>query len=97
MTDTNTKWDGIIIRLRSAGESIVFPTLVKEALNAIYSKPVGRSLLDQIAALAGKKKYGYTVVIMRPKDLRIVQSNAGLGRLCCINKYNYLIFIYFSK
>lgn len=77
--DTPTRWDGIIIRLRSATESSMFPGLVTESLNMIYSKPVGKALLDQIAAEAAKKKYGYTICIMRPKDLSIEDKDDGKG------------------
>jgi hypothetical protein len=43
-SDTPTKWNGIIIRLRGDGESGMFPTLVQEALAKIESKAVGKSL-----------------------------------------------------
>jgi Effector protein len=76
-SDTATRWDGIIIRLRSEDESAMFPAIVKEALNKIASKPVGRSLLEDIAALANKKKFGYTVAIMRPGGLSIVNNGQG--------------------
>jgi hypothetical protein len=57
----------------------MFPSIVREALNRIASKPVGKSLLDQIAGLGGKKKFGYTVAIMRPAGLAIVDKNDGQG------------------
>ncbi len=79
MPDTQTQWDGIVIRLRSAGESAMFPGIVAEALNKIYSKPVGKALLDQIAQQAGKKKFGYTVCIMRPAGLSLQDKNDGKG------------------
>ncbi|HEX4949460.1 MAG TPA: M91 family zinc metallopeptidase [Blastocatellia bacterium] len=77
--DTPTRWDGIIIRLRSASESAMFPGLVAEALNTIYSKPVGKKLLDQIAAQGAKKKFGYTICIMRPANLSLEDKNDGKG------------------
>lgn len=67
--DTPTRFDGIIVRLRSATESAMFPGIVSEALNTIYSKPVGKKLMDEIVGLASKKKFGYTVCIMRPANL----------------------------
>jgi hypothetical protein len=70
--DTNTRWDGIIVRMRSADESISYPTIVLEALNKIYSKPVGKALLDQIVAGVAKKQFGFTVCIMRPGKMEVV-------------------------
>ncbi len=72
--DTNTRWDGIIVRMRSDTESISYPTIVAESLNIIYSKPVGKKLLDQIVAEVGKKQFGYTVCIMRPASMLVVDS-----------------------
>lgn len=73
-SDTATRWDGVIIRLRSDDESLLFPSIVKEALNKIYSKPVGQALLDQLLAGVAKKKFGYTVAIMRPAKMQIVDQ-----------------------
>ncbi len=66
MTDTATKWAGIIIRTK-ATDSKAFIGLVNAALDKINSKPVGKSLLDSIANEVGKVKFGYTVCIM-PKN-----------------------------
>ena len=77
--DIPTSFDGIIVRLRYEGESALFPGIVKEALNKINSKPTGKELLKQIVALNNKKKFGYTVCIMRPSDLSIVNKNDGKG------------------
>lgn len=77
--DMQTRWDGIIVRLRTATESAMFPGIVSENLNMIYSKPVGQALLDQIAAQAAKKKFGYTICIMRPANLAIIDKNDGSG------------------
>jgi len=68
MPDTQTQWDGIIIRTK-ATDSNAFVGLVQAALNKIYSKPVGKNLIDAIVADAGKRKFGYTVCIM-PKASR---------------------------
>ena len=57
----------------------MFPAIVSEALNKIYSQPVGKSLLDQIAGLSSRKKFGYTVCIMRPANLSIIDTNDGKG------------------
>ena len=77
--DTQTDFDGIIIRLRSPNESVHFPQLVKDALKSINSKPVGKQLLSEIVALKNKKKFGYTVCIMRPGGLSVVDKNNGEG------------------
>ncbi|MBL8896032.1 MAG: hypothetical protein JNM84_00310 [Planctomycetes bacterium] len=66
MTDTQTPYDGIIVRTK-AGDSNKFDAKVIAALNTLYSKPVGRALLDAIVGMANKKKFGYTVCIM-PKE-----------------------------
>jgi hypothetical protein len=77
--DHNTRFDGIIVRLRGDSESAMFPGIVNEALAKISSKPVGKTLIDGIVSQAGKKKYGYTVCIMRPADMSIVDKNDGKG------------------
>jgi hypothetical protein len=77
--DIPTSFDGIIVRLRSEGESALFPAIVNEALKNINSKPTGKELLKQIVALNHKKKFGYTVCIMRPSNLSIVNKNDGKG------------------
>lgn len=77
--DTQTDFDGIIIRLRSPNESVMFPQLVKDALASINSKPAGKTLLSEIVKLKGKKKFGYTVCIMRPGGLSIADKNNGKG------------------
>ena len=77
--DIQTGFEGIIIRLRSPNESVHFPQLVKDALAAINSKPVGKQLLSGIVALKNKQKFGYTVCIMRPGGLAVVDKNDGKG------------------
>lgn len=77
--DTPTPYAGIVIRLRSAGESAIFPILVAEALAKIDSKPVGKQLLSEIVALSSRAKFGYTVCIMRPANLSVVEPNDGRG------------------
>lgn len=77
--DTQTDYDGIIIRLRNPNESVHFPQLVKDALKTIDSKPVGKELLSEIVKLSGKKQFGYTVCIMRPADLSFADKNDGRG------------------
>lgn len=66
MADTATDWAGVIIRTK-ATDSKAFVGLVKAALAKIDSKPVGKALLQGIAAESGKAKWGYTVCIM-PKE-----------------------------
>jgi hypothetical protein len=63
--DTPTPYPGIIIRMSSAADSVVFPTLVKAALAQIASIPTGNKLLAGIASRAGNAKFGYTVCIQR--------------------------------
>lgn len=72
--DTPTGFPGVIIRMRSEKESAYFPTLALEALAKINSKPVGKIMLEQIVAREHKKKFGYTVCIMRPAGLGIVDD-----------------------
>lgn len=60
----DTGYNHIKVRVDTA-LSPMFPAMVKEALNKIYSKPVGKSLLDNIMA-QGAPKFGYKVCIMRP-------------------------------
>jgi len=78
-TDTQTDFPGIIIRLRNPSESVAFPTIVKEALAKINSKPVGRTLLEEIVNLRDRAKFGYTVCIMRPNGLAVEEKNDGKG------------------
>lgn len=67
MPEKNTKWAGVTITTRPT-DSKLFVGLVETALDKIYSKPVGKSLLDAIAAEVGKAgRGGYTVTIY-PKD-----------------------------
>jgi hypothetical protein len=73
--DIQTGYNGIIIRLRNENESIMFPSLVKEALQKIASRPMGHKLLNNIAALSGRAKFGYTVCIRRPANMSIVNGN----------------------
>jgi hypothetical protein len=63
--DTQTQYPGIIIRMKSANESVVYPTLVTQALAQIAMFPTGNKLLTGITALANKAQFGYTVCIMR--------------------------------
>ncbi|MEZ5670661.1 MAG: M91 family zinc metallopeptidase [Alphaproteobacteria bacterium] len=60
----DTGFEHIKVRV-DTDQSPMFPTMVKEALTTIYSKPVGKSLLDKIKA-EGQAKFGYKVCIMRP-------------------------------
>lgn len=80
--DHDTRWDGIIIRIRQengVNESVVYPTLVLGALNTIYAQRTGKRLLDRIVSHANKKKFGYTVCIMRPDKLAMVKPTDGGG------------------
>ncbi len=51
--------------MQSQTDSVMFPTLVKDALRKISHTPAGKNLLTGITQLAGHKKFGYTVCIMR--------------------------------
>ena len=60
-------------------QSPMFPTMVKESLNKIYSKPVGKALLDRIMA-EGQAKFGYKVCIMRPDmSVKVVKGMTMVG------------------
>lgn len=64
-SDTKTIHPGIIIRMKQATDSVMFPTLVNQALSQIASLPSGRKLLTGISSRVGQSKFGYTVCIMR--------------------------------
>jgi len=63
--DTQTIYPGIIIRMKNQQESVLFPTLVNQALQQIASVPTGNRLLTNISNLVARQKFGYTVCIMR--------------------------------
>jgi len=63
--DTPTTYPGIIIRMNSAAESVMFPSLVKLALIEIAATATGLKLLNGISARVGSAKFGYTVCIKR--------------------------------
>lgn len=67
--DTQTMYAGIIVRMNNAAESVMFPTLVTDALTKIASTPTGRKLLTGIAAKSHLAKFGFTVCIIRA-DMR---------------------------
>lgn len=75
MTDHTTKWDGIIIRC--SDQDIYFPTLTKDALDRIASRPLGKSLLHSIHKRAHKKKFGYTVCIQKPSGAHGTTDDQG--------------------
>jgi NleD-like pathogen effector protein (putative zinc metallopeptidase) len=64
-SDTPTVYPGIIIRMTNATDSVMFPTLTKDALARIAATPTGLKLLQGIVARLGKAKFGYTVCIVR--------------------------------
>lgn len=63
--DTPTNYAGVIIRMNNQSDSVMFPTLVNQALAQIAMFPTGQKMLAGIVALSGKAKFGYTVCIMR--------------------------------
>lgn len=63
--DTPTNYAGVIIRMNNQNDSVMFPTLVTQALAQIAMYPSGQKMLNGIVALKGKAKFGYTVCIMR--------------------------------
>lgn len=63
--DTQTNYPGIIIRMKNQQESVMFPTLVNQALQNIAATPAGLAILTGISNLVGRQKFGYTVCIMR--------------------------------
>lgn len=76
MQNFNTRFNGIIVKVDPA-KSPTFAFLVEEALNTIYSKPVGRRMIDDIVA-KGKSQFGYKVCIMRP--LMVAGPNEKTGK-----------------
>jgi hypothetical protein len=68
-SDTQTVYAGIIIRMNSAADSVMFPTLTQEALAKIATTATGLKLLQGIVARLGHAKFGYTVCITRA-DMR---------------------------
>jgi hypothetical protein len=63
--DTPTNYPGIIIRMNSQADSVMFPTLVNQALAQIANTITGNKLLRGIADRVGQAKFGYTVCIQR--------------------------------
>lgn len=61
----------------------MYVAMVNEALDKIYSKPVGKRLIDGITN-SGEAKFGYKVCIQRP-DMRVMELNGekmvGAGNL----------------
>ena len=64
-SDTPTNYAGIIIRMNAATDSVLFPSLVKDALAQIYATATGKKLLLGIVSRAASAKFGYTVCIKR--------------------------------
>jgi hypothetical protein len=64
-SDTPTNYAGIIIRMNSPTESVMFPSLVKDALAQIHATATGKKLLLGIASRAASAKFGYTVCVKR--------------------------------
>ena len=73
MTDTQTKFAGIIIRTKDT-DSKAFIGMVNTALDTIDGKPAGKLLLSTIASQVAKAKFGFTVCIM-PKES--IKKSAG--------------------
>jgi len=63
--DTQTLYPGIIIRMNSQTDSVMFPSLVNDALAQIAKTPTGLKLLTGISGMANKAQFGYTVCIQR--------------------------------
>lgn len=62
MARTQTGYTGIVVQTNDT-DSKKFVGLVKAALDKINSKPVGKALLDGIAAETAKDRFGYLVCI----------------------------------
>ena len=77
--DHQTTVAGVIVRLRDVNESINFVAIVGEALQKINANTVGAKLLTQIGALSNKAQFGYTICVMRPAGLAMVDKNDGKG------------------
>lgn len=67
--DTPTIYKGIIVRMSNASDSVLFPTLVQDALTKIAATATGRKLLAGIDRRSHLAKFGYTVCILRA-DMR---------------------------
>ena len=65
MPDTPTNYPGIIIRMKQASDSVMFPVLVQLSLQEIATLATGRKLLTGLSNRVGNAKFGYTVCIMR--------------------------------
>jgi hypothetical protein len=63
--DTKTLYSGIIIRMNNQTDSVMFPSLVNDALAQISGTPTGKKLLTGIASNVNKAQFGYTVCIQR--------------------------------
>jgi hypothetical protein len=63
--DTASRYPGILIRMKNQTDSVLFPTLVNDALAKIASTPTGLKLLQGISQRVGQAKFGYTVCIQR--------------------------------
>lgn len=78
----DTGYAGIKVRI-DTDQSPMYVAMVKEALNKIYSKPVGKLLIDNIVA-NGVAQFGYKVCIQRP-NMEVVDVNGmkfmGAGNL----------------
>lgn len=78
----DTKYNHIKVRIDEVANPM-YIAMVNEALDKIYSKPVGKSLIDQIIA-NGQAKFGYKVCIQRP-EMKVIevkgQKMCGAGNL----------------
>lgn len=63
--DTQTLYPGIIIRMSNQADSVMFPSLVNDALAQIAKTSTGLKLLTGIAGNVSKSQFGYTVCIQR--------------------------------
>jgi hypothetical protein len=77
MADHPTIFQGVIVRC--GGSDLYYPGLVSQALQAIASKPMGRSLLRSITDRVDRAVGGFTVAINKPKSH--AQSDGDQGKL----------------
>jgi hypothetical protein len=74
----DTDYVGIKVRV-DADTSPMFVAMVKEALNKIHSKPIGKILIDTIVN-DGIANFGYKVCITRPlMELQEVEGTTFIG------------------
>ena len=74
----DTRYEHIKVRIDEAS-SPMYVTMVNEALDKIYSKPVGKLLIDSIIE-NGQAQFGYKVCIKRPDmGVTVIRGEKVIG------------------